>query len=169
MEQWKKVKGYENDYEISNLAKIKSIKGKKHKIMKPRMHWTGYAVIGLRKMISGKSKIKFFRVHRLVAIAFIPNPQNLPEVDHIDGNRSNNDIGNLRWCTHSQNNQNRATQSNNKSGHTGVSWCKRSLRWVVRIKTDEKYKWIGSYNKKEDAIHARQEAEKKYFGDFRKK
>jgi hypothetical protein len=59
-------------------------------------------------------------LHRLLAIAFIPNPLNKPHVDHIDGIRSNNDLSNLRWATTSENNQNRSIDSTNKSGYSCI-------------------------------------------------
>lgn len=56
----------------------------------------------MRVILSDNGKNKTYFVHRLVAAAFIPNPDNLPEIDHIDGNRANNDATNLRWCTRSK-------------------------------------------------------------------
>jgi hypothetical protein len=136
MEQWKKIIGYEK-YEISTLGNVRSNNGKTSIIRKQQIHWTGYPIVQLCKTENGKEKRKTMRVHRLIAEAFIPNPYNLKEVDHIDKNRANNDISNLRWCNHSQNNQNKNKQSNNKSGTIGVSWDKRYKKWTARIKTNK--------------------------------
>ena len=163
MEIWKDIENYE-DYEISNLGIIRS--KKRSIIMKQRLHWTGYPIVGFRKIVDGKSKMKIFRVHRLLASAFIPNPNSLPEVDHIDNNRSNNALTNLRWCNHSQNNMHRTKQSNNKSGIIGVSWDKKYKKWTARIKVDGSYKFLGYFIEKNEAVKARKEAEERYFKEF---
>ena len=89
-------------YQISNLGKIKSLYNYKRdgtNILKPKIKH-GYYQIGLRK----NSIRKFYNVHRLVAQAFIPNPNNLPCVNHKDENKLNNNINNLEWCTIAYNN-----------------------------------------------------------------
>lgn len=86
------VPGYEGYYEISNLGNIKSLRS--GKLMKQSKNKDGYKLVSLT--IGGKSKC--FSVHRLVAFAFIPNPENLPEINHKDENPSNNCADNLEWC-----------------------------------------------------------------------
>lgn len=99
-EIWKDVKGYEGTYQISNLGRAKRFyKNKPEKILKPVKGQLGY----MSYTFCINSKIKTYRIHRLVALAFIPNPNNLPEVNHIDGNKENYSIENLEWCTRSQN------------------------------------------------------------------
>ena len=93
-EVWKDVKDYEGHYQVSNQGRVKSIKFRKEIIMKPERNKFGYLAIGLRK--NGEHKL--FTVHRLVAQTFIPNPDNLPEVNHIDENKENNSVQNLEWC-----------------------------------------------------------------------
>ena len=99
-EIWKQVVGYEGLYEVSNLGKIKSFYISKN-ILKNCAERDGYFVIGLNK----KKKRKQFKVHRLVAQAFIPNLENKPCVNHIDNNPQNNNIFNLEWCTYKENTQ----------------------------------------------------------------
>ena len=91
-------------------------------------------------------------------------------VDHIDGDKTNNKIDNLRLATNSQNGMNRVSLAiNNTSGATGVVWNKRRKKWTARITIDRFQKHLGIFANKEDAIKSRREAEIKYFGDFRGK
>ena len=93
MEIWKSIKDYENYYEVSTLGYVKSIKY--NKILKPYVRPDGYATVVLCK--NGKKKT--YRVHRLVAETFIPNPKKLSEINHKDENKLNNKTSNLEWCT----------------------------------------------------------------------
>lgn len=108
-EIWKDIEGYEGIYQISNLAKIKriapysnqyNIKWKSNKILNTKIQdQHDYCIV----ILSKNNKRHCFRVHRLVAQTFIPNPENKPQVNHIDGNKSNNKVSNLEWCTCSEN------------------------------------------------------------------
>lgn len=93
VETFLSVPGYEGLYEISNLGNIKSLRS--GKLMKKTKNNDGYEAVSLTK--NGKSRGYF--VHRLVALTFIPNPDNLPEVNHKDECRDNNVVDNLEWCT----------------------------------------------------------------------
>ena len=89
-------------------------------------------------------------------------------IDHIDGDKINNKINNLRLATKSQNNMNRSILgSNNNSGYTGVGWNKKDKKWSARITIDGVRKFLGYFINIEDAIKARKEGEIKYFGEFR--
>ena len=97
MEICKDIKGYEGLYQVSNFGNIKSLRNKKtrkEKIKRTRIGKNGYVRVDLFKNGKGKT----FFVHRLVAQAFIPNPQNLKEINHIDEKTSNNIVDNLEWC-----------------------------------------------------------------------
>lgn len=91
------VPGYEGLYEISNLGNVKSLRS--GKLLKQASNKDGYKMVSLT--VKGKSR--GFSVHRLVALAFIPNPENLPEINHMDENPSNNCADNLEWCTRKYN------------------------------------------------------------------
>ena len=126
-EVWKDIKGYEGLYKISNYGRIKSLeriiptkinnndfKLKREKILSPSKSKNGYLRICLFK--NGNKKT--YSIHRLVAQAFIPNPNNLPEVNHKDESKENNRVDNLEWCNNIYN-QNYGTRkeriSKNKS------------------------------------------------------
>lgn len=105
-EIFKDIEGYEGKYQISNLGNVKAFykyenkKYKPHsKILKQKIKKNGYVEIGLSK----DNKTKYFTIHRLVAKTFIPNQENKPEVNHIDGNKQNNCVTNLEWVTSREN------------------------------------------------------------------
>lgn len=110
IEKWKDIKGYEGYYQVSNLGNIRSLDREivkkdgttqiiKGGIVNKILNRDGYYVVSLN--MNGENKSK--RVNRLVAESFIDNPDNLPEINHIDFNRINNKVDNLEWCTHKDN------------------------------------------------------------------
>lgn len=96
-EIWKDIKDYEGLYQVSNCGNIRSMK--RNIILKPSINHKGYLQVVLYKNNISKTK----RIHRLVAENFILNLQNKPQINHIDGNKRNNNLNNLEWCTNSEN------------------------------------------------------------------
>jgi hypothetical protein len=96
-EKWKDVVGYEGVYQVSTIGRVKRIDS--GKILRIAIRKDGYATVSLWKNNIGKS----FCVHRLVALSFLENPEGKPMVNHIDSNKSNNNISNLEWCTRCEN------------------------------------------------------------------
>ena len=96
-EIWKDIEGYEGLYQISNLGRVKSLgnnKTRKEKILKSSKNTNGYLLVNLHK----EGKQKHYYIHRLVVIAFIPNPDNLSQVNHINEDKTDNRVENLEWC-----------------------------------------------------------------------
>lgn len=96
---WKDISGYEGKYQVSNTGKVRSLnyQGTKGKVVRLKLYNNnhGYMMIELNK----NGKKKKYSVHRLVALAFIPNPNNYPIINHKDENKTNNTVWNLEWCT----------------------------------------------------------------------
>ena len=97
MEIWKDIQGYENSYQVSNLGNVRD--KRRNKLIKTFKNNKGYLRVGLYS----NSKEKKYLIHRLVAIAFVPNPNNYPHVNHKDENPLNDNADNLEWCTHEYN------------------------------------------------------------------
>jgi hypothetical protein len=120
MEEWKRIKDFEDYYLISNYGRVKSLYV--NKLITPCDNGKGYLRVSLRK--NGRQYTKY--IHVLVAQAFIDNPNNLVEVNHLDENKHNNHMSNLEWCTHKYN----------------CNYGTRNVRTV-----ESKARAIGQYNK----------------------
>ena len=94
-ENWKDIEGYQGLYQISDKGRVKSLYFGKERILKPGNNGQGY----LHVILCKNGKMKYYKVHRLVCQTFIPNPNNLPEVNHKDENKENNSVHNLEWCS----------------------------------------------------------------------
>lgn len=126
-EIWKDVPGYSGLYQVSNLGRVKSLartKPGKHgsfvpvreRILKHNLDKDGYCIVLLCKTAK---EHRHFRVHRLVAMAFLNNPENLPEIDHLDGNPANNNVLNLRYSNRKMNGNNPITRKRISISKTG--------------------------------------------------
>lgn len=104
----KDIKDYEGLYAIEEDGRVWSYISNKY--LNPNLEGNGYYVVSLYKDKLSKT----FKLHRLLAEAYIPNPENKPYIDHIDRDRTNNSINNLRWVTHQENMCNLSVQKNNK-------------------------------------------------------
>ncbi len=110
MENWKQIEGYKPIYQVSNLGRIRSmcrstndnggLFHRKERLLKYGKTKNGYLLVYLYSEDGKKNTIP---VHQVVARAFVPNPENKPEIDHIDGDKTNNVPENLRWVTHKEN------------------------------------------------------------------
>jgi hypothetical protein len=130
-EIWKAVADSNGEYHISNHGRVKSYKCGKERILKPYLLGGGLPYYAYSLHIKNKRKI--CKVHRLVALAFIPNPDNKPQVNHKDGNKLNNHIDNLEWMTSKENHQH--------AWDTGLFEGKRlaKSKAVIDIVTGKKY------------------------------
>lgn len=141
-EEWRDIQGFEGVYQVSNLGRVKRVsrvdtytRSDTHKvcerrvadkILKPAVTQDYYEV----NLVRGDSS-QYRRVHRIVAEAFIPNPFNLPQINHIDGNKENNEVSNLEWCTSRENVAHASQTGLRKSPRKGV------YRSPVKIKCIE--------------------------------
>lgn len=128
-EIWKDIKGYEGKYQISNTGYVKSLDFNhtgKEKILKNKVNYKGYCFVTLYK----ENKQYYPAIHRLVAEAFIPNSDCLPQVNHIDGNKCNNHVENLEWCTNLEN--------MHHAIKTGLTNCRGNIRAVEQIDSNGK-------------------------------
>jgi len=160
-EEWRSVDCYIN-YQVSNIGRVRN--SKTGRILKPNLSSNGYLTVGLSK----NGKVKTHMIHQLVAREFLENPLNKPNIDHIDNNKTNNNLNNLRVCNQSQNQGNSRKRANASSIYKGVSWSKSEEKWKAQIQFDGRNKHLGSFNNEREAARTYNEAAKELFQDFAK-
>ena len=145
MSDWKWIDGYEDMYKIYKNSDIESYKKSKPIILKTEISNCGYK----RVQLSKNGEKKKFSIHRLLAIHFIDNPNEYPVVDHIDIDKQNNNLENLRWVTRSFNNRNK---KNIGECMRGVR--KNGKRFEAHITIKGKYKYLGRFDTELEANQA---------------
>ena len=159
VETYKKIDGFEN-YSVSDLGNVRN--DKTGRILKGRDNGWGYLEVKFTK-----NKTRYYKkIHKLTAEAFLLNPENKPFVDHIDNDKHNNKLINLRFATRQENGQNQKLSCKNTSGTKGVHWNKKAMKWTAQICINGKSIHLGSFINKEDAINIRIQRAKNEFGEF---
>jgi hypothetical protein len=161
MEEWRNVAGYEQNYLVSDMGRVMS--KATGKILKACVSGPGYLTVSLCK----KGDQTTYYVHRLVATAFVENPQGLPVVDHIDGNRLNNLVGNLRFCEPKNNAWNARKRAKHcSSPYKGISFDKRRGKWEAKICCEGVRTHLGYFKHPAEAALAYNRAARNKFGDY---
>ena len=160
-EIWKPIADYK-DYQVSNLGNVRSLKFGKERVLNPGKDTRGYLIVVLSK----NGKVKTFKVHQLVAVAFLDHTPNgySSVIDHIDSNPLNNRLENLRIVSQRENTTFGTLKMNTSSKYTGVSWHKLTKKWKAHIKINGKLKHLGFFNTEEEAGRAYQEKLKELNG-----
>jgi len=127
-EEWRDILGFEGRYQVSNMGRIKSLSRRVNsrvggRTLKERILVTFFTPAGYESVDLAREK--HFLVHRAVALAFIPNPENKPCVNHVDGDKKNNNVSNLEWCTYQENEQ----HSWKELGKTQPGTCLGKFGW----------------------------------------
>lgn len=149
------------DYMVSSYGRVFSFN--RLIIMNPANDKDGYSVLDLYKDAVAKQ----YKVHRLVALAFIPNPYNKPKVDHINTKPSDNRLINLRWVTNSENGRNSKISKNNKQNVKGVCLTKRGVkRYRAYITIEKVTTTIGYFKTLEEAKEARMKKANEIYGEY---
>ena len=158
-ENWKSIDGYRN-YEVSWWGRVRN--ATTGRILKGSITIGGYLIVGLRK-----NKIaKTHNVHQLVAHEWVDNPEEKRCVDHIDGNKVNNHLENLRWATHAENSRNMKKHTDGSSVYKGVSLHKQSKKWVAQIQINGKPKHLGLFANEREAAEVYNAAALVHYKEF---
>ena len=153
-ELWLPIAEWEDKYEVSNKGCVRNLQS--GVFLKPRKDKNGYLLLSLW----GRGAKTDVKVHRVVANAFIPNPGKKPQVNHKDGNKTNNCVENLEWVTDSENKLHRYLKlemPRGQSGHYGVNWREDRQKWRAYTSFGG-YRHLGLYKTKEEAVRAAESA-----------
>ena len=159
-EHWASIDGYLN-YEVSWFGRVRN--ATTGRIFKGGLT-KGYRTVCLSK----EGRIKTHTVHVLVAREWVPNPENKRCVDHIDGDKANNNWENLRYATHTENSRNPKIQTNTSSVYKGVYLHKPTKKWMAYIRINKKLKNLGYHASEREAAKAYNKAALEHFGIFAK-
>lgn len=147
MENWQKIESF-GQYLVSDLGRVKSLK-RKGRILKQALDSKGYPKVTL-----SYGETYEFKVHILVAKAFVSNPQNLPCVNHKDGNTRNNRADNLEWVRYRENITHGYNSKPTTSKFTGVDFMAKSGKWRARIRLYGTHEYLGLFKTEEEAHQA---------------
>jgi hypothetical protein len=134
--------------------------------MKLRENRYGHLRTNLYREVDGKRKLFTVAIHRLVAQAFIANPDSLPVVDHIDRNKHNNHVSNLRWATVSENTLNSGLSTRNASGFKCISFIRSRNKFQLTMNKDGMQKFMGYFDTTEDAVRRWNELAPTHYKEF---
>jgi hypothetical protein len=157
--KYAEIAGFE-DYLIYEDGRV--FNKKRRRYLRLTLGCNGYLFIHLCKQGIRKS----FNIHRLLAQYFVANPEMKTHVDHIDGNKENNSLENLRWATRAENNRNARKGKNNTSGEKNVTWFKRDSKWRVQFNIGGKNRHFGYFSNYDDAIKFARQKRREFHGDF---
>ena len=143
MEEYRKIEGYDN-YSVSNRGNV--LNNKTGRIIRPSLNGK-YLGVSLSK----NGKQKSHNIHRLVGLAFLENPDNLSDIDHINQVRTDNRIENLRWCSRENNCRNKKKKEGTSSQFRGVNWDTHYNKWRSMIRLNGKTKHLGLFETEEEA------------------
>ena len=160
-EHWASIDGYTN-YQVSWWGRVRN--AKTGRILKPQGGGHGYNHVNLSKL--GKTKIH--RIHLLVAREWAPNPEGKRCVDHIDGNKANNNWENLRYATHAENARNKSKRANTTSKYYGVCFHKKADKWNAQIQIEGRRKNLGYFTDEKQAAEVFNKAAAEFYKEFRK-
>lgn len=161
-EIWRTIPGY-SDYMVSDQGRVKSFKGWgiKERIMPGTLNSFGYLAVGL----TIKAKMKMWRIHQLVALAFLDHiPNRKTVVDHINGIKTDNRLENLRILSNRENTSLGYVKKKTKSKYVGVNWHSQSKKWTANIYFNGKRIYIGIFPTQEEAGQAYQDKLKELNG-----